>query len=126
MAKLTLIRGLPGSGKSTLAKTYTAEHFEADMFFINAQGIYQFDPIKLEQAHAWCKQQTEQALKAGKDVVVANTFVRRWEIQPYYQLAKKLKAEFEIIECKGEFGSIHGVEQSVIEKMRAKWQEWRV
>ncbi|ROV59467.1 ATP-binding protein [Vibrio ponticus] len=126
MPKLILIRGLPGSGKSTLAKTFQAQHFEADMYFIDKNGEYRFNPTLLEQAHAWCKQQTEQALRRGEDVVVANTFVRRWEIQPYYQLARKLKVEFEIIECHGEYGSIHGVEQSVIEKMRAKWQEWRV
>ncbi|OLQ88462.1 AAA family ATPase [Vibrio panuliri] len=125
MATLTLIRGLPGSGKSTLARTYQARHFEADMYFVNANGEYCFDASQLEQAHRWCRQQTESALRRGENVVVSNTFVRRWEIKPYYQLAKKFDVRLEVIECHGNYGSVHGVEQSVIERMRARWQVWQ-
>ncbi|MGF1909573.1 ATP-binding protein [Vibrio kasasachensis] len=125
MAKLTLIRGLPGSGKSTLARRYSAHHFEADMYFVNSAGEYCFDANQLESAHRWCQKQTETALRKGEDVVVSNTFVRRWEIKPYFELAKRLGAQFEIVECKGEFGNIHGVEQSVIDRMRNRWQEWK-
>ena len=124
MTKLTLIRGLPGSGKSTLAKTFSAQHFEADMYFINQQGEYRFDPTQLAQAHDWCRQQTELALRNKKDVVVANTFVRRWEIMPYFLLAKRYKAEFEVIECVGEYANVHGVSTEVIDTMRARWQTW--
>jgi len=125
MAKLTLIRGLPGSGKSTLAKRYSAHHFEADMYFVNAAGEHCFDASQLESAHRWCQQQTENALRKGEDVVVSNTFVRRWEIKPYFEMAKKLAAQFEIVECKGNYGSVHNVDQSVIDKMRTRWQEWK-
>ncbi|KII75800.1 ATP-binding protein [Vibrio renipiscarius] len=125
MPKLTLIRGLPGSGKSTLASTYHAAHFEADMYFALATGQYQFDPLQLEQAHKWCQEQTEHALRKGQDVVVSNTFVRRWEIKPYFEMAKKLKATFEVIECTGGFQNIHGVSPAVIDKMRSRWQSWK-
>lgn len=125
MPKLTLIRGLPGSGKSTLASTYQTAHFEADMYFALTTGEYHFDPLQLEDAHQWCQAQTEATLKNGQDVVVSNTFVRRWEIKPYYQMAKRLGAEFEVIECLGQYQNIHGVSQAVIEKMRSRWQSWQ-
>ncbi|EGU39553.1 hypothetical protein VII00023_10499 [Vibrio ichthyoenteri ATCC 700023] len=125
MPKLTLIRGLPGSGKSTLAQTYQAVHFEADMYFELATGEYQFDPLQLEAAHQWCQAQTEDALKNGQDVVVSNTFVRRWEIKPYYQMAKRLGAELEVIEALGQYQNVHGVSPAVIEKMRSRWQSWQ-
>lgn len=124
MAKLTLIRGLPGSGKSTLAKTLAAQHFEADMYFINQSGEYVFDPSHLEQAHNWCRHQTEQALRNHQDVVVANTFVRRWEIMPYFLMARRYKADFEVIECTGEYTNVHGVSTQVIDNMRTRWQKW--
>ena len=125
MPKLTLIRGLPGSGKSTLARTYQTAHFEADMYFALATGEYQFDPTKLDLAHQWCQAQTKKALASGQNVVVANTFVRRWEIQPYYVMAKALGVEFEVIECGGNYQNIHGVPRAVIDKMRSRWQEWK-
>lgn len=122
--KLTLIRGLPGSGKSTLARTLPAHHFEADMYFVDQKGGYFFQPYKLPLAHQWCKTETQRCLASGHDVVVSNTFVRRWEIEPYYKLAERYNAKFEVIECHGNFGNIHGVEQQTIEKMKQRWQSW--
>ncbi|RJX72897.1 ATP-binding protein [Vibrio sinensis] len=128
--KLTLIRGLPGSGKSTLAKALAMDgvntiHLEADMYFVNSQGEYHFDPSQLPNAHQWCQQQTEQGLRSKQNVVVSNTFVRRWEIVPYWRLAKQYRAQFEIIECQGDYGNIHGVDASVITTMKKRWQTWQ-
>lgn len=122
--KLTIIRGLPGSGKSTLAKTMDAVHLEADMFFVNQAGEYHFEPSKLTQAHQWCQAQTRRCLQQGKDVVVSNTFVRRWEIMPYLKMAKRYHAAFEVIECHNDFGTIHDVEPETIHKMKRRWQIW--
>ncbi|MFA0085604.1 AAA family ATPase [Vibrio sp. 10N.261.51.F12] len=121
--KLILIRGLPGSGKSTLAKSFDAVHIEADMFFLNDKGQYQYDASCIEQAHLWCQGETEKQLKLGKDVVVANTFVRRWEMKVYQQLAKRYKATLEVKVCKGQYQNIHGVSDAVIDKMRRRWQD---
>ena len=121
-ARLTLIRGLPGSGKSTLAKTYHAVHLEADMYFINKQGKYQFDPLLLKDAHVWCQQQCKFFLSRGEDVVVANTFIKRWEIEPYRQLATLFNATLVITVCRGEFNNIHHVSLSTLKKMKKNWQ----
>ncbi|MCU4675068.1 ATP-binding protein [Catenovulum sp. 2E275] len=120
---LTLIRGLPGSGKSTLAKTLDATHLEADQFFINKQGEYRFDSSLLEQAHNWCLKQTELALLRKENVVVANTFVRYWEMRAYRKLAEKYQVKLEIITCKGEWANIHNVAPDVIQKMKKNWQD---
>jgi len=121
--KLTLIRGLPGSGKSTLAKTLQGVHLEADMYFVDANGRYQFNRHKLSQAHQWCQKQTDYWLKKGKNVVVANTFVRHWEMSAYKKLASKYNAELEIIVCREKYQSIHDVSDETIERMRQEWQE---
>ena len=52
MSKLLIIRGLPGSGKSTLARniwmnTDFDDIFEADMYFEDNLGNYNFDATKL-------------------------------------------------------------------------------
>lgn len=90
MSKLILLRGLPGAGKSTLAKTFEgARHFEADMFFMDENGNYNFDPSKLREAHEWCRNNVDNTMSFGIDVVVSNTFTQKWEMDAYYELAKK-------------------------------------
>ncbi|NOH80033.1 ATP-binding protein [Vibrio sp. RE86] len=123
--KLTLIRGLPGSGKSTLAQALPVRHFEADMYFVNEQGEYLYQADKIGDAHQWCKTMTRQSLEAGESVVVSNTFVQRWEIAPYFKMAKQLGAKFEVIECHNNYGNIHGVAPETIKNMKKRWQEWQ-
>lgn len=120
--KLTLIRGLPGSGKSTLAKTLNAVHLEADMYFINKQGEYRFDPKRLKEAHLWCQQQCKHYLSRGENVVVANTFIEHWEMQAYRQLAKLFNARLIIKVCTGHYKNSHDVDLLSINKMKKNWQ----
>lgn len=122
--KLVLIRGIPGSGKSTLAKAMLGyEHYEADMFFVNENGRYFFDPHKINEAHSWCQLMTKNALVAGKNVVVSNTFSRHWEMQAYYDMAKELGAKLSVVEALGNFQSVHNVPNYVIESMKQRWEE---
>jgi predicted kinase len=124
MSKLTLIRGLPGSGKTTLAKTMThAYHVETDMYFM-VNGEYKFDPKQLGPAHDWCQRQAALFLESGKDVVVSNTFTRRWEIEPYEKMAKVLGCGFEVLETNGVYQNVHGVPPEAIERMKARWETY--
>ena len=126
---LFIIRGLPGSSKSTYARQLLAEgkiqaHFEADMYFEHVTtGQYIFDPTKLGSAHRWCYEMTTQALEEGKSVAVANTFTTHKEMKDYVNFAKDSGYDLQIIVRTGNYGSIHGVPEEAMEKMRNRWQD---
>lgn len=125
--KLILIRGLPGSGKSTLAQClinagFVDEHYEADQFFIDADGKYQYDSRKIPQAHSWCQEMTRRALQKEKNVVVSNTFVEHWQMKPYIEMAGGFKAELQIIECHADFGSVHDVPKESMWRFKKRWE----
>ncbi len=121
--KLTLVRGLPGSGKSTYAKTLDAILVEADQFFIDKNDNYQYDPALIKTAHAWCQLETKRLLRAGFDVVVANTFVKNWEMSFYKSLADEVNVSFEVIEINGKYQNIHGVPDAVIARMHKQFEK---
>ena len=130
---LIIIRGLPGSGKSTLAAMLVRalrtsptvpDWFEADDFFVNEDEEYHFDAIKLSEAHQWCQDMVKQSLQKGRTTIVSNTFTQRWEMEPYLKMAQELNIPVQIIECKGEFGSIHNVPTDVVNKMKVRWEEF--
>lgn len=119
-AELVLIRGLPGSGKSTMAKVLALvgyEHFEADQFF-ERNGVYAFDGSRIKEAHAWCRQQTRQALNRGGRVVVSNTFTRIAEMQPYLDMTSNVQ----IIEATGRWPNVHGVPEQKLCEMARRWE----
>ena len=129
MATLTLIRGLPGSGKSTLAQAVCngveagiSIHYEADMFFEDEDGRYTFDGQQIGEAHEWCQESTRQSLANGLNVVVSNTFTTLREMQPYLDMKYD---KLQIIECKGNFGSIHDVPAAAVERMKARWEGYK-
>ena len=121
--ELVLIRGLPGSGKSTMAKAMHGYcHFEADQFFMR-DGEYKFDPALLKHAHDSCQKMADAALQIARDVVVSNTFTRKWEMQAYLDMAKKHGADVRIITATGNYKNVHGVPAEAIQKMRDRWED---
>jgi hypothetical protein len=121
-----LIRGLPGSGKSTVAKLFDkALHFEADMYFLDADGNYQFDASKIKNAHNWCRHSVMDAMKEGHPiVVVSNTFTQEWEMDVYYLLAEELgyRVTSMIVENRHDGKNIHGCPDDKIEQMKTRFE----
>ena len=117
--KLTLIRGIPGSGKTTMASKLDARLVEADMFFVGKDGKYSHCPQYIKDAHAWCRLEMKRLLTAGYDVVVANTFIKGWELQSYINATQNLdiELEVEVIEAEGKYQNIHGVPDWTVERM---------
>lgn len=128
MGTLYIFRGLPGSGKSTraakLAAELKCEHFEADQFFM-VDGEYRFNPKMLHAAHGVCYTNTLNELYAGNNVIVSNTFTTLKEMENYIESAVAFGANVYIIECDGDYGSIHNVPQEAIERMKRRWLDSR-
>lgn len=127
MANLVLLRSCPGGGKSTLAKNKYVPlgyvHLEADAFFMK-NGVYCFNRFLLGKAHDWCLKKTEEDLKAGKNVVVSNTFTTLKELKPYLLLAESLNIPVTVIHCQGNFKNVHDVPQESLDRMKARWQPY--
>jgi predicted kinase len=128
MKELFLLRGLPGSGKSTLAKMLVGDkdycHKEADIYFIDGDGMYQFDVTKLRDAHAWCQEEVEFLMKYEHKVVVSNTFTQEWEMLPYYDLAKKYGYRVHSLIVENRHGGVneHGVPEDKLEIMKKRFE----
>lgn len=141
--ELVIIRGIPGTGKSTLRKRLqerfgaNCHGWEADMFFetkgpsdkpiasggYSPPGKYIYNPKLLHKAHQWCKEKTDWSLRNGfNPVIVANTFVQNWQMVPYFHMAREHGAKLKIIELFKEYGSIHGVPEEAMQRMRDKWE----
>ena len=102
---LYIIRGASGSGKSTLANKITPCAFAADDYFCK-NGKYKFNPEKLKEAHEWCKEQVQWYMMLGaEEIAVHNTFTRRWEVEPYLQLAEKYV--YKVVEIIVKLSLIH-------------------
>lgn len=128
MKTLYILRGLPGSGKSTLAKILVGEkdycHKEADMYFMDGEGNYKFDPSQLKEAHEWCKKEVEFLMQYEHDVAVSNTFTREWEMQAYVELANKYGYRVFSIIVENRHGneSVHNVPKASTENMRDRFE----
>lgn len=130
---LILVRGLPGSGKSTFANFVWNDYAicEADKFFYDKEGNYNFDPNRLKAAHEWCRFQVEERMKNNEEnpqyypeIVVSNTFTQEWEMEAYYELAKKYDYLVISIIVENRHGgkNVHGVPDEKLEQMRNRFQ----
>jgi predicted kinase len=129
MKELFLLRGLPGAGKSTVVKTLSnalTGHFEADMYFIDEFGNYNFDASKLRDAHEWIKRQVESVMGPYglTKIFVSNTFTQEWEMKPYYELAEKYgyRVHSLIVENRHGSKSLHDVPEVTMGNMLNRFE----
>jgi predicted kinase len=123
---LILLRGLPGAGKSTLAQLFsTAFWVEADKYFEDLDGNYNFDTTKLREAHEWCQGVVDSYMRNDiEKIIVSNTFTTEKEIKPYIELAKKYgyRVTTAIIENRHGNKSVHNVPDETMDKMKKRFQ----
>lgn len=129
MKTLMLLRGLPGAGKSTLAKELMlgkdAIHCEADQYFVNADGVYKFDPAGLADAHEECRQQCFEAMRDSTElVIVSNTFTMEWEMEIYIRFAEDFgyRVFSLIVENRHGGTNVHDCPEDKVEMMRNRFQ----
>ena len=133
MKELFLLRGLPGSGKSTLANSIVGIDFlicEADKYFYDKEGNYNFNGSKLKDAHEFCRNTVETYMKDSlvneqfyRKIVVSNTFTQEWEMQTYFELAEKYGYRVYSLIVENRHGGVnqHGVPEEKLEKMRNRF-----
>jgi predicted kinase len=130
---LFLVRGLPGSGKTSFATHIWNDYAvcEADKFFYDKEGNYNFDPSKLKEAHDWCKNQVEIRMSDHQvntqyypEIAVSNTFTQEWEMEDYFKLAEKYgyKVVSLIIENRHGGQNVHGVPEDKLQIMKDRFQ----
>lgn len=136
--KLILYRGLPGSGKTTSALERVAALKSAgedavavstDDFFMGLYSgrpdSYEFDFTRLSEAHQWCHRTVGRLLEEGRTVVVHNTFIEMWTMRPFFKMAERLGLDApEVVTCRGQFGSVHGVSEETMADMTRRWKEY--
>ena len=125
MNTLYIIRGVSGSGKTTLARKLAEElvccYHEADQFFTNSSGNYNFNPAQLPRAHEWCREGVQNDLRGNNPTVVSNTFTTIKEIAPYIEMAKELDCKAMIITCTGQYDNVHGLTEAQVMKQRKRF-----
>lgn len=114
-----------GCGKSTFAKTLGGKHYEADMYFIDESGNYNFEGTKIKNAHAWCLDKVKTDMSVAREkIVVSNTFTQEWEMEPYFEIAKQYgyKAFSIVVENRHGGTNVHNVPEDKIEQMRNRFE----
>ena len=130
---LFLVRGLPGSGKTSFASAIWNDYAvcEADKFFYDKEGNYNFDPSKLKEAHTWCKNEVETRMidhqnnqQYYPEIAVSNTFTQEWEMEDYFKLADKYgyKVVSLILENRHGSKNVHGVPDEKLQIMKDRFE----
>ena len=143
--KVFIMRGVSGSGKSTIANKITtvanATVVSADHYFKlpKAGGRdrdggqmpdreYDFNPMELGYAHAYCMRKFIEGLASGVDVIVDNTNTTWAETASYASVASAYRAETVIVNIWADpedavSRNVHGVPESAIRSMAANMKE---
>jgi predicted kinase len=122
---LYIVRGIPGSGKSTFAKQLTSNVFEADHYFIDNEGNYNFDPSKIKDAHKDCQDNVRYAMESSiTKIAVSNTSTQEWELQPYFELSEKYGYTVFSVVVENRHGGVnqHGVPEDKLQIMKDRFQ----
>ncbi len=129
---LILLRGIPGSGKTTLGKTILRcvstddpDVISADDYFMDSNGNYNFDSLKIKEAHNDCQQRCANKMKNEfSKIVVANTFTQEWEMEKYYEMAERYNYRVHSVIVENRHGSVnvHNVPDEKIKEMKKRFQ----
>lgn len=123
--------GPSGSGKTTeaqrilntlVAEGETVKIVGANDYFTNEDGVYDFNPRHLDEAHADCLYDFVEAITTDEVTVliVDNTNLAEGEISPYLRVAEAYEYDVEIVVCRGKYPNSHGVEPWRVTKQEAK------
>lgn len=95
------------------------------MYHINKDGVYNWKPEKVKEAHSWCQNQVGEWMLNGEDkIIVSNTFTQEWEMQWYYDWAEKFEYRVYSLIVENRHGGVnqHNVPQENVDKMRDRFE----
>ena len=128
---LLLVRGVSGSGKTTFIEEFIKNvslSIATDDFFYN-DGVYLFNRDYLAEYHQRCIESVISEMESPSTegyckIVVHNTFVKEWEMQPYFDLAEKYGYNVctIIIENRHKSNSVHDVPKDTIKAQRDRFE----
>jgi adenylate kinase family enzyme len=125
-----IMQGASGSGKSTLAKQIAgvidAEIFSTDDFHVESDGMYRFKPEQLGLFHKKNQERAIVAMQAGKNVIIDNTNIKKFEAKPYVQAALQVGATIRFVRALGDFKNVHGVPDDKVQMMKEKLEDLSV
>lgn len=135
------MRGVPGSTKSTTARQIRDDAVEcglsvaicsADDYFCLETGAYQYSHDRIGEAHDWCQDRFDEAIRAGCDlVIVDNCNTRASSMRPYARKARGAGYDVEIVEPKPPWHNdldahvektIHSVPRESIRRMMDRYE----
>ncbi|XP_023173126.2 uncharacterized protein LOC111600974 isoform X2 [Drosophila hydei] len=144
---MIIMRGPAGSGKSTMAKSIlnqihildqypiTDFVYSSDDYFLTANG-YEFNPNFLPEAHEWNKERVKRKAAAGwSPIIVDNTNIMKWEMQPYVQIAVQHGYIVELLEPQTSWSksatklaqkNVHQVPKDTIKRMIDRYEKTSV
>ncbi|KAH8404476.1 hypothetical protein KR222_006101, partial [Zaprionus bogoriensis] len=144
---LIIMRGAPGSGKSTLANAllqqagllqqYNVRDFvySSDDYFVTRRG-YEFNPNQVPEAHEWNRSRVRSKAAAGwSPIIVDNTNMMVWEMQPYVQIAVQHGYQLELLEPQTSWSksaakltqrNVHQVPKESIQRMLDRYEKTSV
>ena len=58
----------------------------------------------------------------GADVVVSNTFIKKWEYERYIDYAKTKGYTVNVVIANGNYGNTHNVPEEVVQRMKTNFE----
>lgn len=132
MTEALITMAIPGAGKTTFVEERYKEsfyyHCSADKFFINLDGVYEFNPSLLGKAHGQClKDFIAGCSSATAPVVCDNTNTTIAEVAPYIAVAQAYEMNIKVVhfDCPPEIAAKrnqHGVPEEHVKRMHNRLQ----
>lgn len=149
--QIKILRGLPGSGKNYYIEQLKKDGkivFEcsADLFFVDKDGVYMFDPKRIGEAHKYSKDTFWYHLKIWNRfladpvgnieiieryknhvLICNNTNTTLLEMDPYITMCDIFEHPYEIIwmKCSAETSierNVHNVPEETIRRMAKRFE----
>lgn len=127
---ILFIRGESGCGKSTLAnilekRLNSAIVIEADNYWYDKGGNYNFDIKLIKDAHQWAINEAQEAYRKGMLPIIANTSTRTWEMEQYITAIDPglTLSDAIFVRAEGGTGNIHGVPNDIVSKQIERYED---